>query len=284
MECCILVFVIIIIAVVLVFGTMILGIVAAILSVIYLLLLDFINWIKRIVWSKTLIDLSYEELKKILGESEISLRFLKSDDRKFSAGLGIKGREIEDFYMRLRIDANTAKINNIQARIVILKRLLNEQQPLEDARLTEQHARRQEELKGLTLTMEYKLVEQFVKKNLDDKNKDDLPKLQLLLETKGWKITSDELQNLVSVENQKQHLENARLKILTDNPESRKEILKSYLHYYQPFDIELIALEQILEENNLSYDDTATLQSELRNLDSEVETEQFEKSLLDESK
>lgn len=212
----------------------------------------------------------------MLKNSENSLESLKNDDNKLSADLGIKGHEIDDFFLMFKIDAIEAKINDTKANINILKKHIQQHQPLEHHRLAEQLSHQGMELERFALTSDYKLVEQFVSKRL---GRDDLPKLQLLLENKGWNGTVDELQDLVDKESKKQHLENAKLKILTDNPESRKEILKAYLNHYQPNDVELTALEQILEVRNLSAKDSATLQTDLEKVKQEIETEQFEKRL-----
>jgi hypothetical protein len=263
--------------VLLVIGALIL----ASLNVIYLFLLDSINRIKRIFWSNSLVDLSCDELKKMLEKSEINLAYLKSEDDKLSAGLDIKGRETENFFLMFKIDAIEAKINGTEAKINILKKLIEQHQPSENRVLAKPFSQRQIELESFALTSDYKLVEQFVSKRL---GKDDLPKLQRLLENKGWDGTIDELQDLTTKESKKQHLENARSKILTGSPESRKEILKSYLKYYRPDEIELMALEQILEERSLSATDSATLQANLEKMKQEIETEQFEKSLIVETK
>lgn len=273
---------IIILVIIVIVALLVLGVVIVVsLNAIYLFLLNVINRIKRIFWSKTLVNLSYKELKDMLNESKISLERLKSDDNKLSAGLDAKGREIENFFLMFKIDAIEAEINDTKAKIDILMKLTPQQQTIENLTPDRQISQLQRELESFALTSDYKLVERFVSKNLDKGNDDNLPKLQLLLESKGWNGTTDELQDLITKESRKQHLDNAKSRILSNKCESREEILKSYLNYYQPNGIELLALEEILRERNLSATNSATLQSDLDNLISKIEMEQFEKSLTD---
>ncbi|HSK74015.1 MAG TPA: hypothetical protein VK892_20110 [Pyrinomonadaceae bacterium] len=346
MECCILVFVIIIIVVLAVFGSKLLVLIGAILPIIYSLLLNSKNWIKRIFWSKPLVDLPYSQLIKTSEELETHLRELMSADKELSEDFNSKD-EVENFVRSLKIEATKAGIDDTQTKINILKGVIKKKQPQHDIRLAKQKARREKELKELTSTSEYKLIEQFAKKNpgsdskvellklqvlleskgwditsdelinlvrrennkhlqedlvkfasstdyklieqyvnenRDKENTAGLTKLQLLLENKGWHIPSDELMNFVRIEGDKQRLDNAKAIILMNNPESREEILKSYLSNYKPNDFELRALEGILEERNLSYPDLDDLLNVLDKMKTEVELEQFERNLLDENK
>lgn len=332
MESCILVFVIIGVVVLVVFGLQLLALLEAILQVIYPLSLDSANWVKRIFWSQSLDKLPYSELKRTSEEFEAHLVKLKGIDKEFSA-VPKSEDKVESFFQMLRFETNKSEIEDIEAKIGILKAAIKKKQPQEDIRLAKQKTKRKKQLKKFIGTSEYKLVQQFAKKNLGNDNKvemlklqvlleskgwditsdelvnlvkkesgklhqvklakfvssvdyklierfvsenqkeentADLTKLQLLLENKGWKITPDELVNLVEIETNKQRLDYAKSKILMNNPENRDEILKSYLSSYQPNDFELRALEGILEERNLSYPDLDDLFNALDKIKAEV--------------
>jgi succinate dehydrogenase flavin-adding protein (antitoxin of CptAB toxin-antitoxin module) len=156
-------------------------------------------------------------------------------------------------------------------------------QKSKDEKIAKQVAIRQEELESYTLTSEYNLIKQFVKKNSDNKNAEELRKLYLLLETKGWSITLSELKDLVKKESKIQFIQNAKSKILTNNPTNKDEILMSYLSHYQPNGSELVALEEILKERKLSINNLATLQTNLEKIQKKIELEQYEENLLDDN-
>lgn len=150
-------------------------------------------------------------------------------------------------------------------------------------KLPKPNIQRKKDLSKFFLLPDYKLIEQFVRKNTEKEMKDDLPKLRLLLESKGWEITQSELEDLIRSEREKQNIETAKARILRNNPETLEEILKTYLVYYKPYDIELKALKQILEEREMSFADSGVLKTELEKVKKEIEIEQFEKRLLDEN-
>lgn len=333
MESCILVFVIIGGVVLVVFGLQFLALLEAILQVIYPLSLDSANWVKRIFWSQSLDKLPYFELKRTSEEFAAHLVKLKGISKELSA-VPKSEDKTESFLQMLRCEANKSEIEDTEAKIDILKAAVKKKQPQEDIRLAKQKTKRKKQLKKFIGTSEYKLIQQFAKNNLGHDNKVELLKLQvlleskgwditsdelvnlvkkessklhqvklakfvssvdykliehfasenpkgentadltkllLLLENKGWKITSDELMNLVEIETNKQRLDNARSKILMSNPENRDEILKSYLSCFQPNDFELRALEGILEEKNLSFPDLDDLFNALDKMKAEIE-------------
>lgn len=120
MEIYVAVFVIFIIVVLLVGGAVII----LSLNFIHLKLHVGINWIKRFFWERSLGNLPNEELRKMSTDLETALVILKSEDNKLSAGLGVKGREAENFFLMFKIDAVEAQINDGEAKINILKSLI----------------------------------------------------------------------------------------------------------------------------------------------------------------
>lgn len=293
MDCCILVIVIIIIVILITFGTMVVGILLGILNVIYLLFLDFSNWIKRISWAKSLTELSYSELQSKKSDLNGLLINQKITDKELRARVRVdeKGKIVPDFSLSWKTDSNATKISDTEARIIILKKLLMKQQPLEDEKLAkknaqkqkelaEKNAQRQKELDKFTKTSEYKLIEQFALKNPEIDSKEDFSKLQILLEHKSCELSSNELRIFLEQEKSKLYFENAKSKILSNKPTTFDEILREYLSYYDTDDTAFIALETILKEKKLDdLYDSASLKSELEKMKIKIEIEKFEKEL-----
>lgn len=149
---------------------------------------------------------------------------------------------------------------------------------------------------------EYKFIEQFAKKYKNRTNifylenkiqiKDDIlgnndreySKLKNLLKSKEKDFSSDELKGLVAAaEVKKQRSHDARAKMLINDPQNRKEILESYLNYFQSYDDErLETLAEVLQERDLSVQNLEALKSEVAFVENEMEVKRFEEKLASE--
>ncbi len=78
----------------------------------------------------------------------------------------------------------------------------------------------------------YIYIKQFVRKYGNDISDGDVSNLKLLLKNRGWNFSSGELSFFLGEENRKQFSDAVKSRILRDNPQSRQEILKSYLNYF----------------------------------------------------
>ena len=131
---------------------------------------------------------------------------------------------------------------------------------------------------------EYKFVKQFAKKFRNQANEDEYYKLQQLLKGRGWDLLLPELLYFVDRENMFQFSDNVKSKILSTNPQNRKEILKSYLNFFQPRDIETLKiLMEVLREKLHASEDVVLLEKELQTIEVEIELENFEKKLTEEN-
>lgn len=129
----------------------------------------------------------------------------------------------------------------------------------------------------------YIYIKQFVRKYGNDPSYEDFSNLKLLLENRGWNFSSGELSFFVGEENRKHFSDAVKSRILSDNPQSREEILKSYLNYFQSNNIEMLSkLAEILIEKSLMFSNLSTLKTELENIEKAIEIESFERRLTQE--
>lgn len=134
------------------------------------------------------------------------------------------------------------------------------------------------------LSNEYKFIKQFAKKYGNQANGDEYYKLQQLLKGQGQDLSLPELRYFVGRENSSQFSDNAKSKIFSSNPQSRKEFLKSYLNFFQCNDVEsLKILADILVEKNSQFEDIRLLKNELEAIEKEIELENFERRLAEEN-
>lgn len=130
----------------------------------------------------------------------------------------------------------------------------------------------------------YIYIKQFARKYENNGSYEELSKLRLLLKNRGWDLSLGELVFFVGEENNTQRSDNTKSKILINNPQSREEILKSYLNYFQSNDIEMLrVLAEILIEKKLPFEGIGLLKSELEAIEKEIEIENFEKRLAEEN-
>lgn len=130
----------------------------------------------------------------------------------------------------------------------------------------------------------YIYVKQFAKKFGNNAEYEELSKLQLLLKNRGWDLSLGELVFFLSQENNAQFSDNAKSKILSNNPQSREEILKSYVNYFQSNDVEILrVLAEILISKNLQFEGIGLLKNEIEVIEKEIEIENFEKRLAEEN-
>ncbi len=68
------------------------------------------------------------------------------------------------------------------------------------------------------------------------------------------------------------------------NPQSRREIFESYFNFYKSDDEEMLeALAEILEEKHIFFKNLSNLKLQARNVEKEIELENFERRLADEN-
>lgn len=127
---------------------------------------------------------------------------------------------------------------------------------------------------------EYKYVTQFAAKLSSFSELSDLMQLQMLLNSKNWYFSVDELKKIVSEEHQKQSLEKLKSKVLNNNFIDRDGILRNFLNFYRITDntnIKFLAL--ILEEKFLNKEDLHRLKNDLTELENKIKVANFEKRL-----
>ncbi len=133
-------------------------------------------------------------------------------------------------------------------------------------------------------SQEYIYLKQFTRKYGNNGNYEDISKLQLLLTNKGRNLSFGEIVFFISKENDSQLSNQNKSKILADNPQSREEILKSYINYFQSNDFEMVrVLAEILIEKKLTFEGVGALKNELESIESQIELENFEKRLAEEN-
>lgn len=128
---------------------------------------------------------------------------------------------------------------------------------------------------------EYKFVSQFTKKFGEEAEIIELEKLRKILEIKKWNFSLRELKTIILLELTKQNNEKIKSKILLNEPQTKKDILTSYLNFCEKDDDKMLRLlSSILEEKGFIVTNTNDLKAELSDLCDEIELLHFEQQLL----
>ena len=128
---------------------------------------------------------------------------------------------------------------------------------------------------------ENKFIEQFAKKYADETDQEAMSKLQLLLKSRQWNFSSNELKLLVMKESKRQNLESVESKILSDGRKGRHEIIEAYLRSFHSDNEKMLEiLAEILHKKDL-FDGTLTdLKTEIVKLEEKIEADKFAELLL----
>lgn len=278
MDCCILVIVIVIVIILIVFGMLILTMLVAILGVVVVLIMDAMNSIKRVFWKKRIAKEDFAGLKAAAKQERERLEELKSIERSLTAKRN-PADELQSQMIDYRIDVNRTRITDAEAKLAIINEFSKEGEGV--ARTL-----RARELAEFTETDDYLLVRRFAEKFGAMADDNDLLQLLRLLETKGHFFELTELRNFVATEETSLLLEEARSKILSEDPRTKEEILRAYLKHFRPDDVGpddtgLVALETILQTQGLFRGTYAELQEELETMIQELKAQEFERGLMD---
>lgn len=228
-------------------------------------------------WAKTLVGLKLSQL--IHQKSELELK------RSVTLSGFLQMTQGQQYHV-------TSQLGDIDARLKILYKLIAEKGGLEASDVigyeVEETKLRRVELDDFSATEDYVLIKRFSEMYGTDYVREEILQLQKLLESKGHQFELSELKAWIVFETkiltEIRTLEKARTQILATNPQTKKEIIKSYLEHYSPNDdAKLLALSLILEERNLFKGSAAELQAELDVVTGQIkseELEEFEKNLL----
>ena len=157
----------------------------------------------------------------------------------------------------------------------------------------EQEAKAQKEQKAFEVQSrrllnsdEYIYVSQFAKKYGINFNSNELSKLQRLLKTRGFEFSLEQTADVLTSAFSQQRLYEAKSKILNQETNEFKSIVKSYLNFYRSDDDQMLeVLKEILIEKGfliLFGNSLETLKGIVEKTEKEIELEIFEKKLLDE--
>lgn len=129
-------------------------------------------------------------------------------------------------------------------------------------------------------TNEYDYILKFAKRFGSEAEIPELEKLSKILGNKKLYFTLRELKTIITLEISNQDNQNIKSKILFDNPQTRKEILISYLNFYSENDEKTSNnLIDILQEKGYQFSNINNLRTELKNLSEELELLRFEERL-----
>lgn len=92
-------------------------------------------------------------------------------------------------------------------------------------------------------------------------------------------FSSTELETLLTFENKIQHKENIKTKILATKPQYLREYIKGFLQISGSNDENLTALLELLQERNLYNYDLRDLRFAVKEIENQIELENFEKRL-----
>lgn len=162
-----------------------------------------------------------------------------------------------------------------------------------EQRINEGKRREQEEYEAfqndfvrLLNSDEYKYVDQFTKKYGSNINPNELSKLRDLLKFKGFEFSFDRLTDVLSFTFNQQKRRAAKARVLNENANDVRDIIKIYLNFYRANDEEVLeVLKEIFEEKglfNLVGNSREDLKKEVEKIEKEIELEIFEKRLLEE--
>ncbi|CAN5300205.1 hypothetical protein BH20ACI1_BH20ACI1_16210 [soil metagenome] len=128
---------------------------------------------------------------------------------------------------------------------------------------------------------EYKYVSQFTKRFGEEAEITELEKLRKILEIRKWNFSLRELKTMILLEVTKQNNQKIKSKLLLNEPQTKKDILNSYLNFYEKDDEKMLEiLASILKERGFIVSAINDLKAELSNLCDEIELFHFEQQLL----
>lgn len=175
-----------------------------------------------------------------------------------------------------------------RSRKVLISSIEELEQQIEEARQKEKKKSEtfQNELTRLLGSNEYKYVDQFAKKYGRNISASELSKLQDLLNIRGFEFSSEQMTDIVNFAFSQQKYRDAKSKILNEETNDVRGIIKVYLNFYRPDDNEMLeVLKEIIEEKGLLGlfgNNREELKREVKKIEKEIELEIFEKRLLDE--
>lgn len=207
--------------------------------------------------------------------------------------IGVVIVTIRYFNERKRMELEVEELLHEELRIQKeqSKRKEKEAQAKREKEETDREAKKQaifnEKFTRLLESPDYVFVKQFAKKHEDVKTekdylrfKNELSKLNTLLQNKQWDFSEDELLMSLDWANLLRRSSEIESKILKNDSLNKRELIISYLDHYKSDDeTKLWVLEKVLKERNLLEGDIQSLKDYVSKIEEEIELEKFEKQL-----